>query len=98
MKKEIVGLSGIVLDEETCLNLNELCRLCNISADAVIDMIEEGVLTPGGRMPREWIFCGADVRRVQIVVRLQRDLRVNLPGAALALDLLEELEILRRMR
>jgi chaperone modulatory protein CbpM len=33
---------------------------------------------------------------VQRVVRLQRDFGVNLPGAALALELLEEVERLRR--
>jgi len=98
MKKEIMALSGIVLEEETCLSLYELCRLCDVSADYIIEMIEEGVVTPGGRTQREWIFCGADVRRVQIANRLQRDLRINLPGVALALELLEELEMLRRMR
>lgn len=98
MIKEIVALSGIVLDEEASFNLCELCRLCDVSADYVIEMIEEGVLAPTGRVSKDWIFCGLDVRRVQIAVRLQQDLRVNLPGAALALELLEELEILRRMQ
>jgi chaperone modulatory protein CbpM len=36
------------------------------------------------------------VRRVRTVVRLQRDLGVNLPGAALALELLERIEELQR--
>jgi chaperone modulatory protein CbpM len=35
------------------------------------------------------------VRRVEIALRLQRDLQVNLAGAALALDLLEETQRLR---
>ena len=34
--------------------------------------------------------------RIQRVIRLQHDFEVNLPGAALALDLLEEIERLRR--
>jgi chaperone modulatory protein CbpM len=35
------------------------------------------------------------VRRVRLVVRLQRDLGVNLAGAALVLELMSELELLR---
>jgi chaperone modulatory protein CbpM len=35
------------------------------------------------------------VRRARRALRLQRDLDLNLAGAALALDLLDEVEILR---
>jgi chaperone modulatory protein CbpM len=35
-------------------------------------------------------------RRVRTVVRLQRDLGVNLPGAALALELLDRIDELQR--
>jgi chaperone modulatory protein CbpM len=46
----------------------------------------------------EWRFSGAALRRARIALRLERDLGVNLPGVALALDLLEELQRLRRER
>jgi chaperone modulatory protein CbpM len=36
-----------------------------------------------------------EIRRIQITLRLQQDLRVNLPGAALALELLEKLAALQ---
>jgi chaperone modulatory protein CbpM len=90
-------LTGIVLDDELLLSLRELCRLCGVNAEMIIDMIEEGVVEPQGADPREWRFGGTSVRRVQIALRLQRDLRVNLPGVALVLELLEELEELRRL-
>jgi len=35
------------------------------------------------------------IKRILVACKLQHDLRVNLPGAALALDLLEEIEKLR---
>ncbi len=44
----------------------------------------------------QWRFSGFALMRVQRVLRLQHDFGVNLPGAALALDLLEELDRLRR--
>jgi chaperone modulatory protein CbpM len=78
-------LTGVVLDDELLFSLRELCQLCRVDAESITAMVEE------------WRFPGASVRRVQIVLRLQRDLRVNLPGAALVLDLLEELEELRRL-
>jgi chaperone modulatory protein CbpM len=46
----------------------------------------------------EWRFSGAQLRRARIALRLERDLGVNAAGVALALELLEELEQLRRER
>ncbi|VAW90754.1 hypothetical protein MNBD_GAMMA21-1832, partial [hydrothermal vent metagenome] len=46
--------------------------------------------------PSDWLFNGADVVRVQVVLRLQRDLEINTPGAALALQLLDEIASLQK--
>ncbi|MCK9295885.1 MAG: chaperone modulator CbpM [Desulfobulbaceae bacterium] len=89
-------LTGMILDDQARLSLEELCEICGISAETIVDMIDEGLLEPQGRVPGEWRFRCYEVRRVQVALRLQQDLRVNLPGAALILDLLEELEELRR--
>ena len=48
-----------------------------------------------GRDPARWRFHGVSIRRVRRAQRLERDLGVNTPGIALALELLEELEQLR---
>jgi chaperone modulatory protein CbpM len=76
--------------------LVEICAVCRISADELLDAVAEGILEPEGPAPAEWRFGASDLRRLQTALRLQRDLRVNLPGAALALQLLEELEAERR--
>jgi chaperone modulatory protein CbpM len=89
-------LSGMVLDDQAQLSLYEICEICHISAESVLDMVEEGLIEPSGNAPGEWRFSCFEVRRVQIALRLQQDLRVNLPGAAVIIDLLEELEELRR--
>jgi len=88
-------LSGEVLDEQAELTLGELCRACQLSAEGVFDLVEEGVIEPLGRDPARWRFRGVSVRRVRCAQRLERDLRINVAGAALALDLLDELERLR---
>lgn len=97
MTEQRIYIQGIVLNEETRCTLADLCRLCGVNAEIIHEMIEEGIITPEGFSPREWRFTLIAVKRVQTAVRLQHDLRINLPGCALALDLLEELEELRRL-
>ncbi len=94
---DMTPLTGTVLDEDMRCNLGDLCRLCGVPADSILEMIDEGMLCPQGNDPREWRFTALEVKRVQTTIRLQRDLRINLPGCALALQLLEELEELRRL-
>ncbi len=98
MTETITYLQGTILDEETRYGLKELCSLCNITAEMVQDMIDEGLITAPNSSPLQWRFDYIEIRRVQTAVRLQRDLRVNLPGCALVLNLLEELEELRQIR
>ncbi len=92
MDREREVISGIVVDEDFQCSLRELCAACGIHAELVIEMITEGVVDPQGTGPRDWRFSGPAIKRVQTTLRLQRDLGVNLAGAALALNLLEELE------
>ncbi len=98
MTDTITYLNGTVLDENTRCGLPELCSLCGVTAEMVQDMIVEGLISPLREEPLQWRFTYVEIRRVQTAVRLQRDLRVNLPGCALVLDLLEELEELRHQR
>ncbi len=95
MRTELDVISGVLLDEDLELNLRELCTVCGVHAEVIIEMVSEGIAVPRGSAPLEWRFSGPMVQRVQTAIRLQRDLGVNLAGAALALDLLEELQELR---
>ena len=88
-------LAGIVLDEQTELTLAELSRACAAQAERIIELVEEGVLEPIGPEPARWRFTAVHLRRARVAVRLQRDLGLNLAGAALALQLLDEVEDLR---
>jgi chaperone modulatory protein CbpM len=69
-----------------------------VSEDFVVEIVAEGIVEPMGPEPKQWRFSGAALTRVQRVIRLQQEFDVNLPGAALALELLEEVERLRRAR
>lgn len=87
--------AGIILDEQTELTLAELSRACAAQAEVIIELVDEGVLEPIGHEPQRWRFTGVHLRRARVAVRLQRDLGLNLAGAALALQLLDEVEALR---
>ncbi len=89
------ALSGEIFDEYTLLNLDELSRLCAVDRTFIVGLVEEGVLEVIEITP-EWRFSGGALRRARTASRLQRDLQINLPGIALALELLDELEHLRR--
>jgi len=97
MTDTLTPQTGTLLDEDTCYSFADLCRLCGVPAELIHEMIDEGLLCPQGRNSGQWHFTAIEIKRVQVTVRLQRDLRINLPGCALALQLLEELEELRRL-
>jgi chaperone modulatory protein CbpM len=88
-------LRGIVLDEQVTFTLPELCFACGIQTELVVEMVDEGVIEPA-EAGTEWQFHGDSVVRAQRALRLVRDLDLNWPGAALALDLLDELERLQK--
>lgn len=85
-------LTGKILEEESEVTLAELCDACAVHAEAVEAMVAEGIVAPLGGMQSRWRFTRSSVIRVRAVLRMQRDLHVNLAGAALALDLLERIE------
>ena len=82
---------GPIVEEEIHLTLAELCRACSASEEHVVTWVFEGVLEPSGEAPQEWRFAGDSLRRARLALWLTRDLEVNPPGVALALDLLDEI-------
>jgi chaperone modulatory protein CbpM len=87
--------TGLILEEQTGLSLADLCLACEAEAERIMELVHEGVLAPAGAAPGEWRFSGLHLQRARVALRLQTDLDVNLAGAALALELLDELDELR---
>lgn len=94
--KDTHTVGGVVLDENMRLTLNEVCRLCEAREESIVEMVHEGIVEVSAHGEERWVFSGDAVIRIQTALRLQQDLRVNLPGAALALELLDEIERLKR--
>ena len=88
--------TGEILDEEQVFSLQQICRYCDLDNDQVVELVAEGIIEPQDGRRGEWRFSGYMFKRVQIAARLQRDLDINLPGIAVILELLNELEDLRQ--
>ena len=92
---QLVQITGLILEDQTELSLDDLCRACAAQAERIVELVDEGLLTPAGTAPGEWRFTGVHLHRARVALRLESDLGVNLAGAALALELLDELDALR---
>ncbi|MGF1756555.1 chaperone modulator CbpM [Photobacterium sagamiensis] len=86
----------LIAEHEPTLTLVELCRACDTHAEWVIALVEEGILDPRGDRPIHWRFETTCLRRARSAQRMEQDLGLNLPGIAVALDLLDEVERLQR--
>ena len=86
---------GPVVEVEIHLTLTELCQASSASEEHIITWVFEGVLEPIGEAPQKWRFSGQSLRRARLALSLSRDLEVNPPGVALALDLLDEIAALQ---
>ncbi len=89
-------LTGEIFEEYAVLSVDELSRLCAVDRAYIVELVEEGVLSVTAFEAEQWRFAGTALRRARTALRLQRDLEINLPGVALALELMEELDALRR--
>jgi chaperone modulatory protein CbpM len=89
------ALTGTIFDQSAILSVTDLSRMCQVDERHIVEFVEEGVLNVV-EVRSGWHFTGDALRRARLAVRLERDLELNLAGVALALDLIEELQRLRR--
>jgi chaperone modulatory protein CbpM len=90
------ALPGAIFEESAVLTVQDLSRMCAVDERHIVEYVEEGVLSVVEMNTAEWHFTGAALRRARLALRLERDLELNLAGVALALELIEELQRLRR--
>src|SRR5690349_12031689 len=89
------GLPAELVGTEITCTLEEICVSCNVEPDWVAALVEHGAIEPAGAARTEWMFARISVVRVAKAKRLERDLGLNIPGVALALDLLDQIDDLR---
>jgi chaperone modulatory protein CbpM len=99
-KSHVAYLQCQVVEEDVEMSLDELCRASGADGELVLQLLEHGVLEArdaGQHTARQGrVFVGASLRRTRVALRLILDLELNPPGAALAVELLDEIARLRR--
>ena len=89
-------MRGVNLDECTEVTMDDLCQTCRVDQTVVISLIDEGIAEPNSREESPWRFSGSALPLIARAIRLQRDLDLNAAGVAFALDLLDEIEQLKK--
>ena len=87
-------LTGILL-EDVALTVDELALACTCERGWIVERIESGLLeciVSAG----EWRFASAQLVRARRLLALERNFEANPELAALTVDLIEEVESLRR--
>lgn len=82
--------------DEAGLSLDDLCRVCAVSPQWVVERVQAGLLLSLSGEPAGWRFDAIALRRVRHMVRLERDFDAVPELAALVADLQDEIEALRR--
>jgi chaperone modulatory protein CbpM len=95
MNSDLESLPSSLMDDEVELTLTDLSRMCAVEERHIIEYVEEGVLS-AVEVQQTWRFGGTALRRARLALRLERDLELNLAGVALALELMDEIDRLRR--
>ncbi|MFI4919573.1 MAG: chaperone modulator CbpM [Legionellales bacterium] len=85
-------LTGVLIEETTTFSFIEVCHKYHLPEPLLIEMIEQGLFDQKSTDLEQIALDQKALRRIESALRLHRDLDINLPGVALALDLLDELE------
>ncbi|WP_339782654.1 chaperone modulator CbpM [uncultured Marinobacter sp.] len=96
-KNSILTVEVMNSDGST-FTLHEVCERGECHAEFVIKLVNYGIIAPvePATEARQWLFDVAALARLHKARRLQRDLKMNLPGLAMSLELLDEVQEMRR--
>ena len=94
-KLNTTWIEASVVENEVHMTIVELSHASRTPQELIMYWVSEGVLSPVGSSPEDWRFSGDSLRRAKTAAHLTHDLELNVPGVALALDLLDEIAQLR---
>ena len=94
MDKQMI-ITGVLVDEDSTVSFVDICQHYDIPEDMLLDMIEHGLVQQASATSKMIQIHKGTLSRIQSARRLQSDLGINVPGAVLALELLDQLEKIR---
>lgn len=78
------------------LQIDELCERVALTPEDVVEIVSYGIVVQSKPQAEQWEFTPDAVALAARAARLRRDLDLNWPGVALALELLDKVDALRR--
>lgn len=88
-------LEAEVIDEQYIFDLNHFAQACGQSPEWVLQLLEYEIL-PARPEARIHQFFGDELTRARRAYRLQRDFEASLAAVAMMLDLIDEVQQLRK--
>jgi chaperone modulatory protein CbpM len=88
-------VAGDVVTDEPELTIEDVCAACGMTREEIAAYVAEGLAEAKGPVV-EWRFSRLTVLTFRRAARLKRDLGLNPPGVALALELMDRIEELQR--
>ena len=82
-------LEAHVLGEGDWIAVAEVCQLCRLDHNVVMELAALGVVVSRETGSGQWQVPATALPRLRVAGRLIQDLGVNVSGAALAVELLE---------
>jgi len=95
-KSNLRVLSGQLIESDNLLTLEELSRAVHTDVETLTLMVEYELIHPKGQLPDTWVFDAVCLKRARKACRLQKDLELNFSGVGVILDLLDEVELLKK--
>ena len=84
-----------MLNDNIFYTTKAICRAYKLDTAMLDEMVSWGIAEPSGKNPEKWLFSHEDFVRIGRASRFNKELEINVPGAALALQLLEDIRNLR---
>ena len=89
---------GLILwrTEHSLLTLTDLANVAGLHPELVEKFVDYGLIEPSPGTGSGPLFPADAVKRLRCIMRLRRDLGVNLAGVAVILEMRERVETLQR--
>ena len=88
----LLDLHTFIRASDSLFSIEELCSTPGLTISVITEMVAFGIVEPSsGDAPAHWRFTPLAAQRSQRALRLAHDLELNLAGAALVLELMDEL-------
>ena len=83
-------------DTPSHLTVTEFSRVIHADHNMIVELIEYQIIQPSGTQAENWQFDSLCVTRAKHALSFIQDLEVNMPGVALAFELLDQIEHLKQ--